>query len=106
MFVVNPLSVEWVANLHRGGVFILGNFLFLLGLWIFLVAAETVVPSLGYWPESQVACCFGAPGFSFRTQAFPGKAMPSCKNTCPTTGVGCKLVITVRSTFFTLFFPF
>lgn len=31
MFVVNPLSMEWVANLHRDGIFILGNYLFLSG---------------------------------------------------------------------------
>jgi len=32
LFTVHPATLEWTANLHRDGIFILGNFLFLLGL--------------------------------------------------------------------------
>ncbi len=32
LFALNPASLEWVAQIHRDGVFILGNLLFLLGI--------------------------------------------------------------------------
>lgn len=32
LFTAHPATLEWTANLHRDGIFILGNFLFLLGL--------------------------------------------------------------------------
>ncbi len=32
VFVLNPASLEWVAQIHRDGVFILGNLLFILGV--------------------------------------------------------------------------
>ena len=35
VFALNPASLEWVAQIHRDGVFILGNLLFILGIMRF-----------------------------------------------------------------------
>ena len=40
-FALNPSSFEWVAQVHRDGIFILGNLLFILGILRFVRGFET-----------------------------------------------------------------
>jgi hypothetical protein len=37
LFVLNPASLEWVAQMHREGLFILGNLMSLVALILFLI---------------------------------------------------------------------
>ena len=59
-FVLNPASFEWIAQIHRDGVFILGNLLFILGImgffchpgdrggqWLRYLLAAATMPALG-----------------------------------------------------------
>ena len=40
LFVVNPASLEWVAQIHRDGLFILGNLMSLVALILFLIGLK------------------------------------------------------------------
>jgi len=40
LFVVNPASLEWVAQMHRDGLFILGNLMSLVALILFLIGLK------------------------------------------------------------------
>jgi len=41
LFLVNPAALEWTANIHRDGVFILGNLLVLAGFVVWSAASPT-----------------------------------------------------------------
>ena len=51
IFALNPASFEWVAQIHRDGVFILGNLLLILGILRFTRETPTVIgySKYGYW---------------------------------------------------------
>lgn len=46
LFVVNPAALQWVAQIHRDGIFILGNLLVLFGMLQFLNGLK----SANTWP--------------------------------------------------------
>jgi hypothetical protein len=52
VFALNPASFEWVAQIHRDGVFILGNLLLILGVLSFIRQPEPAneYREVWYWP--------------------------------------------------------
>jgi hypothetical protein len=52
VFALNPASFEWVAQIHRDGVFILGNLLLILGVLSFIRRPEPANEQrkVWYWP--------------------------------------------------------
>ncbi len=49
VFALNPASFEWVAQIHRDGIFILGNLLLILGVLRFIREPEADVVRMKVW---------------------------------------------------------
>lgn len=49
VFALNPASFEWVAQIHRDGIFILGNLLLILGVLRFIRIPEAGAGCMNAW---------------------------------------------------------